>query len=323
MRSPRIKPLLPTVFHTISRLVPEVPYLKPHEKEYFRQRLRRLARFLDMTLLTYAIMGNHFHVLSRSPDRSRRPLSNEQLLKKLRRYYGPRSQQVQQFQDALDRHTPGLASLRERYLARLGDVSVFMKELKEGFSRWYNRRHDRHGTLWSQRFKSPTIGQDASTIMTMAAYIDLNAVRAGLVHDPKDYRFCGYTEAVAGDKETRAGMRAFLPPGTWKVQMAEYRKYLYGTAWHPNQAQKRALSPKEIAKVMKARGKLSVAQALRVRVRYFSDGAVIGTRQFVEDYWRKYLKKPGSKRQSGARKMKGAEWGELRVLRDLQKDVMG
>ena len=32
------------------------------------------------------------------------------------------------------------------------------------------------------------------------AYIDLNAVRAGIVEDPKDYRFCGYGEAVGKGK---------------------------------------------------------------------------------------------------------------------------
>jgi hypothetical protein len=31
----------------------------------------------------------------------------------------------------------------------------------------------------------------------MAAYIDLNPVRAGLVKDPKDYRWCGYAQKDA------------------------------------------------------------------------------------------------------------------------------
>jgi putative transposase len=35
-------------------------------------------------------------------------------------------------------------------------------------------------------------------LTTMAAYIDLNLVRAGIVGDPKDYRWCGYGAAVAG-----------------------------------------------------------------------------------------------------------------------------
>ena len=34
-------------------------------------------------------------------------------------------------------------------------------------------------------------------------------------------------------------------------------------------------------------------------------------------------KRFGEKRTSGARRMRGADWGELRVLRDLQKEVMG
>jgi putative transposase len=37
----------------------------------------------------------------------------------------------------------------------------------------------------------------ADALSTMAAYVDLNAVRAGIVEDPKDYRFCGYGEAEA------------------------------------------------------------------------------------------------------------------------------
>lgn len=44
-------------------------------------------------------------------------------------------------------------------------------------------------------------------IMMMASYIDLNAVRAGLVSDSKEYRYCGYGEAVGGDKEAREGLR--------------------------------------------------------------------------------------------------------------------
>lgn len=35
-------------------------------------------------------------------------------------------------------------------------------------------------------------GQWNTALLTMAAYIDLNAVRAGIVADPKDYRYCGY-----------------------------------------------------------------------------------------------------------------------------------
>ena len=40
-----------------------------------------------------------------------------------------------------------------------------------------------------ERFKSVLVGDSKGALSTVAAYIDLNAVRAGIVTDPKDYRF--------------------------------------------------------------------------------------------------------------------------------------
>jgi putative transposase len=74
-----------------------------------------------------------------------------------------------------------------------------MKTLKQRFSVWYNRNHRRYGTLWADRFKSVLVEGSGNPLQTMAAYIDLNPVRAGIVEDPKEYRFSGYAEAVAED----------------------------------------------------------------------------------------------------------------------------
>ena len=63
-----------------------------------------------------------------------------------------------------------------------------MKELKERFSRWFNKRHGRRGMLWQDRYRSVLV-EDGDALRTMAAYIDLNPVRAGLIDDPKDYRW--------------------------------------------------------------------------------------------------------------------------------------
>ena len=84
-----------------------------------------------------------------------------------------------------------------KYKRRFCDLSLFVKEVKERFSRWFNKKNDRCGTLWMDRFKSVLV-EDGEALRTMSAYIDLNAVRAGMVEDPKDYRWCGYAEAVAG-----------------------------------------------------------------------------------------------------------------------------
>ena len=66
-----------------------------------------------------------------------------------------------------------------------------------------------------------------------------------------------------------------------------------------------------------------MVELLRLRVRYFTDGVVIGSKEYVEEYFRRYYKKYVPKRKSGARKMKGGDWGGLMSLRDLQKDVIG
>ena len=54
-------------------------------------------------------------------------------------------------------------------------------------------------------------------LRTMAAYIDLNPIRAKLVADPRDYRWCGYAEAVAG-KIVKPGLRRSQREKTWREQ---------------------------------------------------------------------------------------------------------
>jgi len=52
----------------------------------------------------------------------------------------------------------------------------------------------------------------------------------------------------------------------------------------------------------------------------------LSTVEFVNDVFEREQrgrKRFGEKRTTGARRMRGVDWGELRVLRDLQKDVIG
>ncbi len=56
------------------------------------------------------------------------------------------------------------------------------------------------------RFKS-VMAENGGCLQTMAAYIDLNPVRAGLVKKPEDYRWCGYSEALGGIASADYGER--------------------------------------------------------------------------------------------------------------------
>ena len=157
-------------------------------------------------------------------------------------------------------------------------------------------------------------------ISTMSAYIDLNAVRAGLVSDPKAYRFCGYGEAVAGNKAAKIGMKHIFDilgnEGSWAAGARAYRKQLFihaGTG-----AKGGVIDRDRIQEVLDAGGKLSKAELLQCKVRYLSDGVVLGSKTFVEDIFQKHRGEFGLKRKTGARKPRFGEWGDLCTMRDLR-----
>src|SRR5271165_5119183 len=103
-------------------------------------------------------------------------------------------------------------------------------EFKGRFAQWYNRRHGRYGVLWADRFKSVLL-EGGEALAAVAAYIELNPVRAGLCADPKDYRYCGYAEALAkGSSLARQGIKIVLGHSdaiSWKEVSEQYRKYLF------------------------------------------------------------------------------------------------
>jgi hypothetical protein len=71
-------------------------------------------------------------------------------------------------------------------------------------------------------------------------------------------------------------------------------------------------------------GDLKLATMLRHRVRYFTDGAVIGSRGFVDEAFRAARERFGARRKDGARRMRGpgaAASGVLWSARDLRVRV--
>jgi putative transposase len=69
---------------------------------------------------------------------------------------------------------------------------------------------------------------------------------------------------------------------------------------------------------------VALRQMLRWRVRYFTDGAVVGSRSFVEGLFDQCRGRFGPKRKSGARKMRGRASGAAELLwtaRDLRMGI--
>jgi hypothetical protein len=217
---------------------------------------------------------------------------------------------------------PEAEAWRNRLLERMHEVSAFMKTVKQRFSVWYNKSHQRYGTLWSDRFKSVLVEAEPRALATVAAYIDLNAVRAGLVDDPADYRWCGYAEAMGGSAQARAGLEAlFLSHADgWSKTAADYRMVLFGKGAMavPRGGQ---IDRQAALKVLQAGGKVPRAHALRCRVRYFSDGAVLGSAEFVQSWFEAHRDQLSPNRKTGPRPMTGTDWDGLSVYRGLRRAV--
>jgi REP element-mobilizing transposase RayT len=307
--------------HCISRVVDRNFVFGAHERDVFRKILRQVERFSGVRVVTWTILSNHFHVLVEVPKAPVEALSDEEILDRCRALYSRRAmEQVEwEFEDARRMGAVVQERVRQRYLKRMWNLSEFMKTLKQKFTSWFNRQHERVGTLWESRFKSVLVEGSWDCLMKVAAYIDLNPVRAGLVDDPKDYRWCGYGEAVGGLRIARRGLAIALleikATADWRDVGPRYRKILFGIG--EETSGRAGFSRQAIAKVWKSGGKLTLAQLLRCRVRYFSDGLVIGSEEFVERFFKGSRGLFAAGRQTGARRMRGGDWGGLRSARDL------
>lgn len=102
-----------------------------------------------------------------------------------------------------------------------------MRDLGQRYVQYFNRRHQRSGTLWEGRFRSCLV-ESAMYVLACYRYIELNPVRAGMVDHASGYLWSSY--AVNG------GMRSdplvsyhaeFLAlGGTAGVRHAAYRGLL-------------------------------------------------------------------------------------------------
>jgi REP element-mobilizing transposase RayT len=313
--------------------------LEKREKEHFVRLMRLYERFCGVRVLAFCVMSNHFHILLEVPQRPEEGLSERAFFARLSLLYSELHvaevrQQIQERKKARD--WDGVEEVMGRYLYRMWDLSQFMKTLKQRFTQWFNKRHGRRGTLWEERFKS-VIVEDGYAARVIAAYIDLNPVRAGMVKAPEKYRWSGYAEALAGKPEARVGIERVMSQfeewaggrrerKRWREVVSDYRVILFSDGEEDSRGQdrrqrvevaRRDPAREGVAQVRTSEGSLSSARLLRYKVKHFVDGAVIGSEAFVDEIFLAGRSRFGDRRTSGARKMRGCETS-LRSLRDLR-----
>lgn len=323
MRVRRIKIAGEAIYHCMSRTVNGADLFQTKEKEVMRKMIRQIADFSGVEILTYCLMNNHFHLLVRVPPAG--SVSDKELIRRYRVLY-PKPTKYQTasiglMARELENDSEEADAIRAKLLARMGDVSAFMKTLKQRFSTWFNKTHDRYGPLWSDRFKSVLVEGKGNVLQTMAAYIDLNSVRAGIVDDPKDYRFCGYAEAVAGRGEAVRGLK-FMTAGLYEVSTTDalqsYRCMLFGKGQAPTSGSAQIVREQAVRVLEKENGCLSSATLLRCRVRYFSEGVVLGSREFVASHMDAWRRSTGRKFPPKEPIIRCEESPPIAVMRDVR-----
>ena len=346
------------LYHVISRVVDRRFVLGTEEKEKFRTLMRMQENFTGCRALSYCLMDNHFHLLLEVPPMAEGGISDDELLNRLSAIYGEAfvagvAKELADARKADYTEENGMSeaveAIHKRFTYRMQDLAEFMKGLLQRFTQWFNRAHSRSGTLWEDRFKS-VIVEDGVAARTMAAYIDLNPVRAGMVKDPADYRWSSYGEAVGGGKKgngkkaREALVRAYFcdqgvgyDAGKWEEVSRLYRRLMGlalgkkpGRAAVSRSSKGLGQTTKNTAEMLESEDNetvlkdLAMAKMLRCRIRYFTDGAVIGSKEFVNEAFASARDRFGPKRKDGARRMKGegaAAKGALWSLRDLRKGI--
>ena len=348
----------PIFYHIVSRVVERRFAFGPEEKEKFRTLMRMQEKFTGCRVASYCLMCNHFHLLLEVPPMTEGGLSDEGLLKRLTSIYSE-ALVAGVAKELLDVRLAdyvaeagmeeAVAAVHRRFSYRMHDLGEFMKGLLQRFTQWFNRTQSRTGRLWEDRFKS-VIVEDGVAAKTICAYIDLNPVRAGMVSDPADYRWSSYGEAIGGGakgngKTARAGLVRALRAHQGVVADAdlwangvsrEYRKLLMSGAIGKTSESvakdgslttntlRKGISKLQAEQERAQYGEIPLGKMQRCRIRYFTDGAVIGSRSFVNEAFASARERFGPKRKDGARKLKGdgaAASGMLWSLRDLRKGI--
>jgi len=182
-----------------------------------------------------------------------------------------------------------IPSLREKW----SSLSEFIRDIKVGFTRYYNKRHHRRGYFWGDRFKS-VIVENGETLINCLAYIDLNPLRAGLVERPEEYRWnsLGYHVQTTNKDNFLSldfGLKEFgvLDP---EERLIGYRRYVYeaGALDHPQKGQGREIKNDMVEHERKNDFGLNRIRRFRYRTRYFTDSGIIGTKEFVSVNYQRF-----------------------------------
>lgn len=309
------------IYHLISRIVDSSFRLADEEKTQFENIMNKTAGFCGISVLTYVVMGNHFHILTRIP-----PMNEEipllTLVSRYRILYGfEKTLELVRKWKAWKKKGMKDEILEEQKLIRrrMHNVSSFMKEVKQNFSKYYNKRHHRKGTLWEERFTSVIVEDKIEYLKITSTYIDLNSIRAGVEKDPRAYKWSGISKACNGSDEALKGI-AYIVKNENPLEAVQGYCALLAQRGMVKKTGKCTLDSATYRDLISF-SEMSYGELAEVSIGAMTRGCFIGSKEFVESMFMKFRDYFGKKRKTGARKVPCKLNGiAIYSARDLRKN---
>ena len=304
---------LPALHLVTSRICSLRPPMEEPDKEWCEKMFKINAAFCGIRLITWAILDDRIHLLAAPAEGESADLEESEVVKRLGFIYT--REKVGEIKEALRNcaNTTERKVILDGFRRRMGDVTYFIRTVKQRLTLFTNRRLGGQGLMWEKRYERVLVqafddeGQPSNAARVAAAYIDLAPVRHRLAGDPAEFRWSGYGAACSqGDKWAQVGLR-WLWGGTAKAALAAHRAFM-------DEGRLPVVrSPK--GRPLKV-PRLPLPEILRRDVRYMSAAEAMGTREFVEAVVRANPRSLGQ-RQGASSPMRFGEWGDLHVLRAL------
>jgi len=207
-----------TCYHVMTRTAQAKWWFEDEFRETVYDRILFFCRIYYVDLYALTCMSNHYHACLNM----RRPEMDRTEVKR-------RFEELQKFRA---RPRKWCSALAEKWHDRFCDLSKLMWDINRSLSWDFNRKHKTNGHLWGSRFKSLLIESDDSLLKVMS-YIELNPVRAGIVDDPRDYRFGSagrLTHREWGDAGIEIPPAGFLRCASPKKRIRKYLPWLLALA---------------------------------------------------------------------------------------------
>jgi REP element-mobilizing transposase RayT len=305
-------------FHIMSRTVGQEFYLGDVEKEKLFNIIKYYSGFYFVKVIGLTIMSNHFHLLIKSEPESY--YSDEQVKQRIEKYMdkdkNKKRKKKKKKKDKEEQEEGEEVEVEEgdeeisnhkllQIKKQMADISEYVRAFKQTFSRWYNKMNNRTGYFWGDRFKSVLI-EKGEALINCLAYIDLNPVRARIVTRPEDYRWSGIGYRIYTDnKGDFLSFEGIFSESEIKDLPKEellkcYRYFVYKCGNIKRLSLAEIEAGADVSNVKSVRDdatyrhelmrdfKLPTGEIMLGRIRHFSQGMVIGSKQFLKEAYAKY-----------------------------------